>query len=169
MILVGGPFKEGHLGKRATDATDGAGAESTEEGGFMNEVFDYGTGVPYTHEDLEVLFRGKVTRRMTDRPAPFAAGSMRPPVSFAGSGHLCEMGGMRKVLRSGRKDVSGPVRELPAVSSGPHHGPVGPPLRGRESSYQRPHPAGAGEGTFARRSHRERPATQARAALDHRE
>jgi len=27
----------------------------------MDEVFDYGTGVPYTHEDLEVLFRGKVT------------------------------------------------------------------------------------------------------------
>jgi hypothetical protein len=33
----------------------------------MDEVFDYGTGVPYTHEDLEVLFRGKVTRR-TERP-----------------------------------------------------------------------------------------------------
>jgi hypothetical protein len=30
----------------------------------MDEVFDYGTGVPYTHEDLEVLFRGKVTRRI---------------------------------------------------------------------------------------------------------
>ena len=29
----------------------------------MNEVFDYGTGVPYTHEDLEVLFRGEVERR----------------------------------------------------------------------------------------------------------
>jgi hypothetical protein len=29
----------------------------------MNEVFDYGTGVPYTHEDLEVLFRGEITRR----------------------------------------------------------------------------------------------------------
>jgi hypothetical protein len=25
----------------------------------MVEVFDYGTGVPYTHEDLETLFRGK--------------------------------------------------------------------------------------------------------------
>jgi hypothetical protein len=29
----------------------------------MNEVFDYGTGVPYTHEDLEVLFGGEVARR----------------------------------------------------------------------------------------------------------
>ena len=29
----------------------------------MNEVFDYGTGVPYTHEDLEVLFRGETARR----------------------------------------------------------------------------------------------------------
>jgi hypothetical protein len=29
----------------------------------MDEVFDYGTGVPYTHEDLEALFRGEVERR----------------------------------------------------------------------------------------------------------
>lgn len=29
----------------------------------MNEVFDYGTGVPYTHEDLEILFTGAVARR----------------------------------------------------------------------------------------------------------
>ncbi len=29
----------------------------------MNEVFDYGTGVPYTHEDLETLFTGAVARR----------------------------------------------------------------------------------------------------------
>lgn len=29
----------------------------------MSEVFDYGTGVPYTHEDLEVLFSGVVARR----------------------------------------------------------------------------------------------------------
>ncbi len=28
-----------------------------------NEVFDYGTGVPYTHEDLEILFGGRVERR----------------------------------------------------------------------------------------------------------
>jgi hypothetical protein len=25
----------------------------------VNEVFDYGTGVPYTHEDLETLFSGE--------------------------------------------------------------------------------------------------------------
>ncbi len=29
----------------------------------MNEVFDYGTGLPYTHEDLEVLFGGKQATR----------------------------------------------------------------------------------------------------------
>jgi hypothetical protein len=29
----------------------------------MNEVFDYGTGVPYTFEDLEVFFAGKETKR----------------------------------------------------------------------------------------------------------
>ncbi|MGA3174661.1 MAG: hypothetical protein ABSE25_09605 [Syntrophorhabdales bacterium] len=29
----------------------------------MEEVFDYGTGVPYTYEDLEVLFGGEVARR----------------------------------------------------------------------------------------------------------
>jgi hypothetical protein len=25
----------------------------------MEEVFDFGTGTPYTHEDLEILFRGQ--------------------------------------------------------------------------------------------------------------
>lgn len=29
----------------------------------MNEVFDYGTGVPYTHEDLEALFSGEPASR----------------------------------------------------------------------------------------------------------
>ncbi len=29
----------------------------------MEEIFDYGTGVPYTHEDLEALFDGKETKR----------------------------------------------------------------------------------------------------------
>jgi hypothetical protein len=29
----------------------------------MNEVFDYGTGVPYTYEDLEVFFAGKQHQR----------------------------------------------------------------------------------------------------------
>ncbi len=33
----------------------------------MNEVFDYGTGVPYTHEDLETLFRGEPAQRR-ERP-----------------------------------------------------------------------------------------------------
>lgn len=33
----------------------------------MNEVFDYGTGVPYTHEDLEALFRGEPALR-SERP-----------------------------------------------------------------------------------------------------
>ncbi|OPY68848.1 MAG: hypothetical protein A4E57_01534 [Syntrophorhabdaceae bacterium PtaU1.Bin034] len=33
----------------------------------MDEVFDYGTGVPYTYEDLEVLFAGKVTSRREGR------------------------------------------------------------------------------------------------------
>lgn len=34
----------------------------------MNEVFDYGTGVPYTHEDLETLFRGEPVRRKIEGP-----------------------------------------------------------------------------------------------------
>jgi hypothetical protein len=33
----------------------------------MSEVFDYGTGVPYTHEDLETLFRGEPARRKKGR------------------------------------------------------------------------------------------------------
>jgi hypothetical protein len=33
----------------------------------MNEVFDYGTGVPYTHEDLEALFSGEAERRTVEQ------------------------------------------------------------------------------------------------------
>jgi hypothetical protein len=32
------------------------------KGDPMNEVFDYGTGVPYTDDDLDTLFRGKVAK-----------------------------------------------------------------------------------------------------------
>ena len=33
----------------------------------MKEVFDYGTGVPYTHEDLEALFSGEAERRTVEQ------------------------------------------------------------------------------------------------------
>jgi hypothetical protein len=37
----------------------------------MSEIFDYGTGVPYTDEDLDLLFRGKASRK---RHEPTCAG-----------------------------------------------------------------------------------------------
>ena len=81
----------------------------------MKEVFDYGTGVPYTHEDLEVLFRGKVEKRK-EGPSVFRLYLVRRSLRRALSGpcHMCEMGEMRKMLFSGRKGVSRRIRELSA-------------------------------------------------------
>jgi hypothetical protein len=35
----------------------------------MNEVFDYGTGVPYTYEDLETLFLGEAVSKRREGPS----------------------------------------------------------------------------------------------------
>ena len=69
----------------------------------MEEVFDYGTGVPYTHEDLEILFGGKDASR-SDGPTCgccgwFDASSMelcRGPVTcakWAECGKCCPLTG----------------------------------------------------------------------------
>jgi len=49
----------------------------------MSEVFDYGTGVPYTDEDLEALFRGKVARFKENPSCTFC------PWYDIGSSELC--------------------------------------------------------------------------------
>lgn len=64
MILVGGPSKRATWAKGRLMRRTEQELKAQEGGRLMDEVFDYGTGVPYTHEDLEVLFRGKVTRRI---------------------------------------------------------------------------------------------------------
>ena len=49
-------------GQVAIDAT-GDYISASVKGDSMNEVFDYGTGVPYTQEDLEALFWGETVSR----------------------------------------------------------------------------------------------------------
>lgn len=74
----------------------------------MSEVFDYGTGVPYTDEDLDVFFTGKVSRR---RQGPscaacswFAAASSelcRGPVTcvkWAECGKCCGLTGRASLI-----------------------------------------------------------------------
>ena len=83
----------------------------------MNEVFDYGTGVPYTHEDLEVLFSGVVARRREEPSCTvcrwFDAGIER---ALPWTGNLRQVGRVRKVLSFDGTDVARRFRDVPLSS-----------------------------------------------------
>ena len=74
----------------------------------MSEVFDYGTGVPYTHEDLEALFRGETASRKEgpncDSCTWFDAASCelcRGPVTcekWVGCGKCCPLTGRTSLV-----------------------------------------------------------------------